>query len=465
MKFIIFLSMLFAISTSHSIVLSESKFQEIGGDINNIPNSIRLNNEILREMSLHPEYLAVGTINSSYAVCTATLLGQDNNGFSYIFTAAHCINYNKEKPESDINATFISWNREIIAKGRGKAFVPKQLIRKPLLHKNDRVYYDMAILKLPTVDVLLDQFGFPVPFPILNDKHLRVNTEVSFVGHGSWGVGNDISDDYSPAFGHQRRLYGENIITRIMSQHAFLIWLVENNNNKWALPTKGDSGSAWWYKHKGLDVIVAITSKGDNSLVVGASLSKKITWIKSIYNDVKLLSRTFLTIKEDSNAGEVGDYYQVKKQDGCNNYYELSQITNDSYQNLPNSNNDNSNWQFRGPFFEHNKQDLVMGDIFLYDNPESGELELFKLISPNIKNITKNIPTDRRDNNSWIYMKKADIDYNQLINCSTYKDTVYKEPTSEESLTALYEIQEIYNSLTFLSELQDIYNSLFTSEQ
>ncbi|KJF96455.1 hypothetical protein UB39_00560 [Photobacterium angustum] len=64
MKFLMFLSMLLTISTSHSIILSESKFQEIGGNIHNIPESIKLDNEILREMSLHPEYLTVGSISS-----------------------------------------------------------------------------------------------------------------------------------------------------------------------------------------------------------------------------------------------------------------------------------------------------------------------------------------------------------------------------------------------------------------
>ncbi|PSV33334.1 MULTISPECIES: trypsin-like serine protease [unclassified Photobacterium] len=459
MKFLIVLSMLLTISTSHSIILSESKFQEIGGNIHNIPESIKVDNEILREMSLHPEYLTVGSISSKKGRCTATLLGQDNNGFSYIFTAAHCMKYNKNKQQSDINATFTSWNKKTIAKGKGKIFVPKPLIRKPLSHKNDHIYYDMAILKLPTVDILLDQFGFPVPSPILNDNFLKKNAKVSFVGYGLWGVGNDISNDYKPAYGQQRRLYGENIVTHIISQHAFLIWLVNNNSNKWALPTTGDSGSAWWYKHKGLNVMVAITTKGKDNLALGSSLSKKIDWIKSVYSDVKLLSRTFLTIKKDNNAGEVGDYYQVKKQDGCYNYYELSKITNDSYRNLPDSHNDNSNWQFRGPFFEHNKQDLVMGDIFLYDNSESGELELFKLISPNINNITKTIPKDRSDNNSWIYMKKADIEYSQLINCSTYKDTVYKEPTLEETLAALSELQELFSNIVFLEQLANMYDN------
>ena len=100
-----------------------------------------------------------------------------------------------------------------------------------------------------------------------------------------------------------------------------------------------------------------------------------------------------------------------------------------------------------------------MGDIFLYDNPESGELELFKLISPNINNITKNIPKDRSDNNSWIYMKKADIDYNHLINCSTYKETIYKEPTLEETLTALSELQELFSNIVFLEQLANMYDN------
>lgn len=424
-KILILSTCLLLTFSSNAVIVNEEIFTSNGGDSNNVPESIRIDNYNLREQSYSKEFSSVGKIYG----CTATWLGNDDSGWTYILTAAHCVPYKGET--TPINRKFSSWDGRTIAKGKGFIYVPKERINRPKGFGGAST--DIAILKLPTHDVLTDEEGNLVSKPIINDKFGELNKKVMFVGYGQWGVGLDISGKYKPEEGN-RRLYGESEINSIFEKmHGIGAKYEPTGETKyWARLAKGDSGSAWWQDNKGHRVIIATTNGFNAEKSTGARISKYASWIKGIYNDVNLLSRTFLSIDSDNKEGEVGDYYEFYKNNNCGEYYELISLEGNYHDNTPLTSEDNENWKFRGPFFEHNKEDLVMGDLFLYDNPVSNEIELFKLITPNNNDITNNIPSDKHDNKSWIYMGTSDINLNQLESCPAYINSIPEPPSSAE---------------------------------
>ena len=91
-KHIIALSGILLPLTANAVVINEETFSSYGGDLNNIPESIKYANNELREKSYSKEFLSVGNISG----CTATWLGSDDLGWTYILTAAHCLPYKYE---------------------------------------------------------------------------------------------------------------------------------------------------------------------------------------------------------------------------------------------------------------------------------------------------------------------------------------------------------------------------------
>lgn len=438
-KLMIFTASLLLPLSSNAVVINENVFTHNGGDLNNVPESIKIANNNLREQSYSKEFLSVGKIAAAsvgkISVCTATWLGDDDSGWTYILTAAHCLPYTDQI--TPVESSFKSWDGRLIAKGEGYIYVPEERISRP--EGFGGASTDIAILKLPTHDILTDEDGNLVSKPIINDKSGEVNKKVMFVGHGRWGVGLDESDEYKPEEG-ARRLYGESEISKIFErEHGIAAkYEPEGETKYWAISAPGDSGSAWWQDNKGHRVIIATTNGSSTYMSTGARVSKYASWIKEIYNDVNLLSRTFLSIDSDKKEGEVGDYYEFYKSNDCSEYYELISLESNYHDNTPLTSEDKDNWEFRGPFFEHNKQDLAMGDIFLYNNPVSNEIDIFKLITPNNNDVTNNIPSDKHDNNSWIYMGTSDISHTQLESCPTYTNTL-PEPHSSEEIDVVYE--------------------------
>ncbi|MEF1220716.1 trypsin-like serine protease, partial [Photobacterium damselae] len=158
-----------------AIVINEEVFKDNGGDVNNVPQSIKYANNDLREKSFSNEFLAVGVLPT----CTATWIGNDTKGWSYILTAAHCVSY--KDTVNEVWSRFTSWNGRVIAEGNGYSYVPQERI-------NGRgASTDIAILQLPTVDILVDKAGNPVPKPVLYDGEQEFGNTVSFVGYGIWG--------------------------------------------------------------------------------------------------------------------------------------------------------------------------------------------------------------------------------------------------------------------------------------
>ncbi|MGF1681874.1 PKD domain-containing protein [Photobacterium minamisatsumaniensis] len=271
---------------SDAVVINEDIFEQNGGDINNIKQSIKFNNEKLRDKSYEEDYLSVGRL---YPIgCSATWLGSDDLGWTYILTAAHCVEYNSEVTSVN-NAKFISWDGREIAKGSGVIFVPSERINRP--DGFGGASTDISIVKIPTNDILTDKNGQLVSPPIINDKFNELNKKVEFVGYGIWGVGLNSSSDYNPYEG-DRRLYGESVITNIIENNHGIVAKYEpkGESNYWARVSSGDSGSAWWQVVKELKVIVATTNGGNDLKSTGARTSKYSHWIKNIYEDVKLLS-------------------------------------------------------------------------------------------------------------------------------------------------------------------------------
>ena len=111
--------------SSNAVVVNENIFTHNGGDLNNVRESIKFANNNLREQSYSKEFLSVGKIDG----CTATWLGNDDLGWTYILTAAHCLPYKDQI--TPIKRTFSSWDGRIIAKGKGYIYVPQKRISRP----------------------------------------------------------------------------------------------------------------------------------------------------------------------------------------------------------------------------------------------------------------------------------------------------------------------------------------------
>ncbi|WP_414439594.1 trypsin-like serine protease [Burkholderia sp. 22PA0106] len=269
-------------SPGHAVVIDEATFKSYVGDTADVANTIKTHNDTLRSFSYERPWLAVGQLWG----CTATWLG-NKDGWSYVLTAAHCVNY--EGTETPINKNFWGWDGKLAATGPGTAYVPPERIKKPAGMGGAST--DIAILKLPTVNTIVDKAGKPVDPPILNDALDEKGRDVIYVGYGSWGVGNDTSGAYSPAKG-DRRLYARSRIDSIFElDHGISAsYQPAGPSPFWARTASGDSGSSWWQMRDGKPVIIATTNGGNGKYSTGPRVSMYADWIKSIYPDARFLS-------------------------------------------------------------------------------------------------------------------------------------------------------------------------------
>lgn len=269
-------------SSAHAVVIDEATFKYYGGNTADVANSIKTHNDKLRAFSHETPWLVVGDIGG----CTGTWLG-DKGGWSYVLTAAHCTNY--QGAETSVNRTFTAWDGRVIASGQGTAYVPPQRIAIP--PGMGGASTDIAILKLPARNPVLDATGRPVDRPILNDAPDEKGRDVIFVGYGSWGVGSNGSGAYWPAKG-ERRLYGRSRIDRVFELDYGIgaSYQPVGPSPFWARVASGDSGSAWWQIRDDKPVIIATTNGGYATVSTGARVSKYVNWIKSIYSDARFLS-------------------------------------------------------------------------------------------------------------------------------------------------------------------------------
>ncbi|KAM3429613.1 hypothetical protein NHJ13734_008108 [Beauveria thailandica] len=233
------------LASTHPLVIDQATFQLNGGNLNDIPNSIKTQNELLRSYSYNTPWLAVGEISS----CTATWLG-DKDNWTYILTAAHCVGYKDEA--TDVIKTFKAWDGRVIASGKGTAYVPPQRINKP--SGMGGASTDIAILKLPTKAQIVGKTGHPLERPILNDALDEKGRDVIFVGYGAWGIGGLGSGSFRPAKG-ARRL-------------------------------------SWWQVRDGRAVIIATTNGGSGSKSTGARVAKYKSWILTKYPEARFSSET-----------------------------------------------------------------------------------------------------------------------------------------------------------------------------
>lgn len=330
---------------ANAMVINQNVFIANGGDLSNVAETIKYANLKLRERSYATPYFTVGQIPG----CTATWMGNDDTGKAYILTAAHCVSYNGL--ETATNTYFRAWDGTIIAQGEGTIYVHKNRINKP--NGMGGASTDIAIIKIPAVGTLYDDQGKPVEKPIIYDESNELNKEVQFVGYGSWGVGIHSNGAYFPYKG-DRRLYGESVIDGIWElDHGIGACFEPKGKTKsWARLAPGDSGSAWWQKHDGIDTIIATTNGMGTYSSTGARVSKYASWIKSIYPDVELFSKQFLE-------------------------------------------------------WGHNDRLGTIGDIYIYNNPYNGDVELFELVGLGSDKRYWYFPTDKSDNYYWKYLTDA----------------------------------------------------------
>ncbi|MGL4906140.1 MAG: trypsin-like serine protease [Plesiomonas sp.] len=400
MRSFLFLMLSFIGLTANAVVINEEIFRDNGGDPNNVARDIKYHNEPLQNKSYDLPYLVVGSIPG----CTATWLGNDRAGWTYVLTAAHCVPYQTE--ETIINTYFKSWDGKTIASGSGVAYVPSVRINIP--QGMGGASTDIALLKLPTIDIPIDDNGHPLQRPVLYDGTQEYGRTVSFVGYGTWGVGLDQSDSYKPTQG-DRRLKGNSTINSIFElDHGIgSTYAPKGTTRDWARVAGGDGGSSWWQHHNGVETIIATTNGGHSMLSTGARVSKYTSWIKSIYPDARLLNNVLLNWGNNDRKGTVGDYYiynnpYSKKID----FFKLTKLGSDArYWYFPTDRKNNTYWTFVGPrTWGENDRKGVIGDIYLYDNPYSGYLEVFKLTGLGSDGRYWYFPTDKTNNEYWSYM-------------------------------------------------------------
>jgi|GEM_PF-1949129 len=274
----------FMVATSaHAVAIDEATFKYYGGDTSDVANSIKTHNDTLRSFSYQSPWLTVGNIGE----CTGTWLG-DKDGQSYILAAAHCVKEKKKLTEFDQKGEFMAWNGRVIASGKGTAYILPQRINIP--QGLGGASTDIAILKLPAKERLVDANGRPVERPILNDAQDEVGRDVIYVGYGAWAVGTQ-NNAFWPATG-DRRLYARSRISRTFeTDHGIgADYISVGPSQYWAQPKSGDSGSAWWQIRGGTPVIIATTNGGSGTLATGARVSSWVDWIKSIYPEARFLS-------------------------------------------------------------------------------------------------------------------------------------------------------------------------------
>lgn len=270
------------LSSANPLVIDQAAFKSNGGDVNDVVNSIRTHNEVLRAYSYNPPWLVVGDIGG----CTATWLG-DKDNWSYVLTAAHCVDYKGEV--TNIDRTFTAWDGRVIASGPGTAYIPPERVNIP--PDMGGASTDVAIMKLPTRALIMGQTGRPLDRPILNDALSEKDIDAILVGYGTWGVGDNVSGAYGPATG-VRRLYARCRITSIFERECGIgaTFQPVGPSASWARVAPGDSGSAWWQIRSYRAVIIATTNGGHSTLSTGARVAKYITWIRSRYPDARVLS-------------------------------------------------------------------------------------------------------------------------------------------------------------------------------
>ncbi|HIF9341115.1 TPA: trypsin-like serine peptidase [Photobacterium damselae] len=380
-----------------AIVINEEVFKDNGGDVNNVPQSIKYANNDLRERSFSNEFLAVGSIPG----CTATWIGNDTKGWSYILTAAHCVSY--KDTVNEVWSRFTSWDGRVIAKGSGYSYVPKERINVPAGFGGAST--DIAILQLPTTDIILDKAGNPVSKPVLYDGDQELGKTVSFVGYGSWGVGLNGSGGYQPEKG-PRRLYGESVIDAIFEQNHGIAarYHPTGNSKKWARIAPGDSGSAWWQEHKGVNTIIATTNGGSARESTGARVSQYIDWIRSVYIDANVLSNELLHWGKNFGEGVVGDYYKGTDPDtGELAIYRLDRTNDGFYWYFPRGKQNNYYWTYVGPRNWAWGDKGKIGDLYLAHI--NGDKVLLRLQRVNSNGHYWYYPSEKVDNHNWEFVK------------------------------------------------------------
>lgn len=305
---------LFVATSAHAVVISNKKFEQSGGNPQDIRGTIIKANEPRVLYSNSSQFQSVGHIPS----CTATWLGEAQ-GYTYVLTAAHCLRADKAGAVQPLKKYYYySWDRKLIASGDGWQFLHPHRM-SPLTGMGGSSN-DIAILKLPRVATPLDADGKPVQAPVLYDGDDELARTVDYVGTGHWGVGALEGRAASPMGG---RMWGQSMIDALPDGgYGMSAGYHEQDGRHWARLASGDSGSAWWQQHHGEWRIVGTSSAVGEEVSYGTRVSRYAAWIKSIV-PVALLhsermslseSKPFISRNFAADLGTGTVYYVVPQQ-------------------------------------------------------------------------------------------------------------------------------------------------------
>ncbi len=279
---------LMAPQTARAIIISESKFIELGGNLDEMQDTFAQAVSRLRAPSLASQFLAVGRIER----CTATWLGERGD-HSYLLTAAHCVPVGNGT-RTAVRRTFLDWRGRIIAQGDGWAARPPMGTREG--GRWDHCGDDLAVVRLPRVATPSDLEGRDLTPPTMAEVDLETGEPVQFVGYGARGVGKQ----FRVWDGGDVRTLGESVVAGffLFDRGFYLQFEPSTASMSWATPSFGDSGSAVWRLRHGdwqmAGVHAAIVESRGHA--ISPHLPRYARWIKDVFPGTVLDSeRTTVT--------------------------------------------------------------------------------------------------------------------------------------------------------------------------
>ena len=277
---------------AHSVVISEARFKELGGDLAakeaTFPGVARQ----LRAFSLAPQFLAVGRLGG----CTATWLGEQGP-HSFFLTASHCVQSTHGQATRN-RLTFLDAKGRVIAAGEGWAVKPPKVEGDRLPPRFFAFFDDIAVVRLPRRSTPTDWFGAPLPPPVLAEDDLQIGEVVHFIGYGARGVG----ETYIHRDGEDPRMSGESTISAFFDEErgVYSPFQPLDGRSFSAGIDRGDSGSAWWRVRQGDWQVSAVTAGGNGRLPKRSSpwtwlsmapqVSRYAAWIDGIFPGAVLQS-------------------------------------------------------------------------------------------------------------------------------------------------------------------------------
>jgi hypothetical protein len=279
-----------ATPTHAYIVIHKQAFIARGGDPDHLDSSLPGVLAPLRAASTQHPFTVVGLLDTAEGQCTATWLGDSSDSqTAYLLTAAHCLPALAAQ-QTSFEASFFDWAGRRVASGRAQGDIHPGW--KNRSSDTAGLASDLALVRVPKRQALLDRQGRELSAPWLYDQDQEVGQPMDWVGYGQWGVSGPDNQDMPQPDIAQRRLWYRTQATA-SGHRGFTLKCTSAllPTALWARSASGDSGSAWWLQQQGLWSIAALTHGRLDSSTLGPRISRHIDWLRAVYPQARLYSQ------------------------------------------------------------------------------------------------------------------------------------------------------------------------------